>query len=125
MRWKLYAKLWVFNTLVLSTTLTTNLGTTQAADSLQKIRRVHRLQIASPFLRSDHIASAMADGTHPEQLLALSDPTHHTNRLWRVTRLARLRGGASPLEMAAACHGWLQYTFSPNPQERTLPLLYP
>ncbi len=29
-----------------------------------------------------------------------------------------LRGGSSTLEMAGVAHGWLQYTFSPDPQER-------
>jgi hypothetical protein len=29
-----------------------------------------------------------------------------------------LRGGSSTLEMAGVAHGWLQYTFSPDPLER-------
>ena len=108
MRWKLCSKLLMFHSLVFSTTL--DVSKISSAQETVHLRR----ESLPPFQLRSHLHDARP---YPNScsILKLRDPSLHSRN---AVLGSILRGGSSTLEMAAAAHEWLQYSFSPNQQER-------
>ena len=106
MQWIICTKFLMFNFLVFSTTLpVSNIFDFQERDKL--------CRAIKPF-SGLHLRDSSSHLQIHAFLTLRSSPCRSKHAL--VSSI--LRGGSSTLEMAAAAHGWLQYTFSPNQQER-------